>query len=901
MLAELLLIGALDVVPRARRLVDETLVDVPADVVDDVELVVTELVTNAALHGEQPITLRLRDVPAGTRVEVEDSGRSMPVVARSSTHAMTGRGLALVAILASSWGVEPVPGGGKVVWAQVGPSGRAEERAEPELDLDALLASFGDQDEQPTWTVRLGAVPTALLLSAKSHIDNVVREFTLARAGGAALPPPLAALIETVTRDFADARGAIKRQAIAAADRGEHTTDLVLRLPASAADAGERYLAALDDADRYARAARLLTLETPPEHRVFRRWYVQALVDQLRAAAAGAVPPPGPTFVDALTEEVRTLAGLREGWERLRLLQRVTAELTGASTVEEIAATVVRNAGEFLGALSARVYVLGDDDEMLRSVAAHGGSQRWMQEYTELPLSADLPGPEVVRTGQPMVLRNLAEIAGRFPALADLYDSERSLHVAPLRVAEHRVGVLSLAFPPDPGLGEQARVEFVTALADALAQALERARALTRVAEANERLTFLSDAAVALTASLEYHETVDAVAHLLVPRLADWCVVQVVEHDELRTISTLHVDPDKTLWAERLSQKYPPQNDAPTGAANVLRTGRTEVYPELPRELVRQAAVDDEHLRRIDEVAMRSAMVVPLTGRIGTFGAITLIYAESERHYTQQDVPFVEDVARRAAMAIETARTFGEQSGRLADVTRVAEAAQHAILAPPPARVGPIALAARYVSAAAEALVGGDLYEVVARPGAVRLLIGDVRGKGLTAVRTATVVLGEFRAAAADLDDVGAVVRQIDRRLRPYLGDEDFVTALVAEVRDDGSYVVASCGHPPALLSSAGTVTALDCVPTLPLGLGAEPHLRSGRLSFGDRLLLYTDGIIEARDVDHRFVDLLPLVRRLADGDLDTVLDRVLQDLRDAVDGELGDDLALLLAEYCGD
>jgi GAF domain-containing protein/anti-sigma regulatory factor (Ser/Thr protein kinase) len=895
-LAEVLLIGALDVVPRARRLVAETLTDLPTDVVDDVELIVTELVTNAVLHGEQPITLRLHEVAGGARVEVEDSSRSMPVVPRSSTDAMTGRGLALVATLADSWGVEPVAGDGKVVWAEVGP-GTSREQVPPDFDLDALLASF-DDDEEPTWTVRLGEVPTELLLSAKSHIDNVVREFALARGGGEDLPAPLSALIETVTRDFAEARGAIKRQAIAAADRGETTTDLVLRLHASAADAGDRYLTALDDADRYARAARLLTLETPPEHRVFRRWYVQALVDQLRAAASGAPPPPVPTLVDALAEEVRTLSGLREGWERLRLLQRVTGELTGASTVEEIATTVARNAGEHLGAVSARVYVLGDDG-VLRSVATHGGTQGWVEAYSELPLSADLPGPEVVRTGQAMVLRDLAEIAERFPSLSAVYDTERSLHVAPLRVADHRLGVLSLAFPPEAGLGEQAREEFVTALADALAQALERARALTRVAEANERLTFLSDAAVALTASLEYRETVEAVAHLLVPRLADWCVVQVVEHGDLRTVRTLHVDPDKTLWAERMSLLYPPDPDAATGAPNVLRTGRTEVYPEVPRELVRQAAVDEEHLRLIDELALGSVMVVPLTGRIGTFGAITLIYAESGRHYTQQDVPFVEDVARRAAMAIETARTFREQSGRLADVTRVAEAAQHAILAPPPARVGPVALAARYVSAAAEALVGGDLYEVVARPGAVRLLIGDVRGKGLTAVRTATVVLGEFRAAAADLDDVGAVVRQIDRRLRPYLGDEDFVTALLAEVRDDGTYRVASCGHPPAVLASGGTVAALDCAPTLPLGLGAEPQVLTGRLAAGDRLLLYTDGLVEARDTDHRFVDLVSLVRRLSDGDLDPVLDRLLHDLRAFVGGDLGDDLALVLAEYC--
>jgi serine phosphatase RsbU (regulator of sigma subunit) len=261
-------------------------------------------------------------------------------------------------------------------------------------------------------------------------------------------------------------------------------------------------------------------------------------------------------------------------------------------------------------------------------------------------------------------------------------------------------------------------------------------------------------------------------------------------------------------------------------------------------------------------------------------------------------VPFLEDVASRAALALEAADTLREQSGRLANVTRVAEAAQLAILAPPPSRLGPVSLAARYASAAAEALVGGDLYEVVQRPAAVRLLIGDVRGKGLTAVRTATIVLGEFRAAAADLDDLGELAIQIDRRVRPYLGDEDFVTALIAEITDDGRYAVACCGHPAPLLASAGQVTELELEHSLPLGLGAAPAVLTGQLEPGQRLLMYTDGIIEARTAVGQFVDFLQVVSAIATGGLDDALDRVLAALHEATGPELGDDLALLVAEY---
>jgi serine phosphatase RsbU (regulator of sigma subunit) len=231
---------------------------------------------------------------------------------------------------------------------------------------------------------------------------------------------------------------------------------------------------------------------------------------------------------------------------------------------------------------------------------------------------------------------------------------------------------------------------------------------------------------------------------------------------------------------------------------------------------------------------------------------------------------------------------------------RVAEAAQHAILARPPHQIGAIALAARYISAAAEALVGGDLYETIARPGAVRLLIGDVRGKGLDAVRIATIVLGEFRAAAADLDDLVQVARQIDRRVRTYLDDEDFVTALIADLNDDGTFTLVSCGHPAPLLVSAAGTQEVTCPATVPLGLGVEPLLISGTLTHGDRLLLYTDGLIEARDTRGGFVNRDEVTAPLATAPLDEVLDDILKEVRRRTGGPLSDDLALLVAEYRG-
>jgi serine phosphatase RsbU (regulator of sigma subunit)/anti-sigma regulatory factor (Ser/Thr protein kinase) len=901
---EIVLVAEPGAASRARRFIAQSLSDAGGVARDDAELAGGELVTNAVLHGRGPITVRLYEVSGRLRLEVEDAGPGVPVLGRhNNNESLTGRGLALVAALATSWGVQPAPGGGKVVWVELGQNqNRSATTPQPEIDVDALLASWADVDDGPRFTVRLGSVSTALLLSAKAHIDNLVRECNLATFSDKADAKDVAGftqLARTIAQSLSWARAEIKRQALDAASRGDAGTDLVLRLPASAADAGERYLAALDQADAYARAGDLLTLESPHLHRVFRRWYVTALIDQLRAAAAGNQCPQSPTFQQRLADEVTTLAALQQSADRLRLLQTLTAELTGARTVADIAGTVVSNATRALGARSAAIYLLTDDG-MLRSAAVGGVVAQTAPKYGQVPVTADLPGPLAVRTGETVSFRNVAELSRRFPHLSGVYTDDRSLHVAPLIVDGQCIGVLSMTFRARSTIDESTQHEFLAALADASAQALQRALATARAEVARDRLAFLAEASVVLSESVDFRATLAAVAGLVVPRLADWCVIQLVRDGELDTVGLRHFDPAKQTWAESVSGRYPSDMNALNGPPNVIRTGLSELYRDITDEMLVAAAVDDAHLEMTRSLGMSSALIVPLTGSTGTFGAITMIYAESGRRYDDQDVALAEDLARRCALAVETAHAFLEQSGRLAQVSRVAEAAQHAILAAPPERVGPVALAARYVSAAAEALIGGDMYEVVARSGAVRLLIGDARGKGLNAVRTATVVLGEFRAAAADLDDLGEAAMQIDRRLRPYLGDEDFVTALLAEIRDDGTFAVASCGHPPALLVTAGAVTPVTTMATPPLGLGATPTLTTGRLRVGDRLLLYTDGIIEARDQRREFVDLMSLVPPLLVAELDVVLDEVLNRLHAAVGGALDDDLALVVAEYRG-
>ncbi len=178
------------------------------------------------------------------------------------------------------------------------------------------------------------------------------------------------------------------------------------------------------------------------------------------------------------------------------------------------------------------------------------------------------------------------------------------------------------------------------------------------------RRAFLARAGEELLSSTDYRSSLAAVVRLAVPRLADWCAVDILEPGAARAeqVAVAHVDPEKVRYAVELGKKYPPDPNAATGAPNVLRTGRSELYPTIPKDLLEGAAVDDEHLRIIRELDLRSAMVVPLRGRERVFGTITFIYAGSDRRYDEDDLTFAEELARRAAVVIERRKLEEERA-----------------------------------------------------------------------------------------------------------------------------------------------------------------------------------------------------------------------------------------------
>lgn len=459
-----------------------------ADLAQDLELVASELVTNALLHGGGCRGVDVTEVADGMRIEVRDYTSAPPLFGHASEESLTGRGVRLVAGLAARWGVEAEPGG-KVVWAEV--TGQAG--GDSATDEDALLAMWGDDwddDPAPRFHVELGDVPTDLLLAAKSHVDNIVREFALAAGGAdsgvtADLPLHLTALVDAVDR-FAEARLAIKHHALEAVRRGEPMTRLSLDLPADAADAAEEYLAALDEVDAYCRAMRMLTLETPPQHRLFRHWYVSELVTQLRAAAAGDEPPTPQPFERRILVELDRLVTAHRASERAARLYSVAAALATADTPEAVAAAALSEGVAALGA-SAGGILLATDADKLSVPGAVGYDEEVLARLRDESRDAELPAAVALRTGEPVWLESRAERDRRFPELAGLEAKTVSLCAVPLQVQGRRLGAIRFSFNK-PRLFDEDERRFVLTLAAQTAQALDRTQLQLARLDASRRL-----------------------------------------------------------------------------------------------------------------------------------------------------------------------------------------------------------------------------------------------------------------------------------------------------------------------------------------------------------------------------------------------------------------------------
>ncbi len=254
-----------------------------------------------------------------------------------------------------------------------------------------------------------------------------------------------------------------------------------------------------------------------------------------------------------------------------------------------------------------------------------------------------------------------------------------------------------------------------------------------------------------------------------------------------------------------------------------------------------------------------------------------------------------------SVLAVAAALGRQAREARLHRVERVAEVAQLAILVPVPEYLGPVGLAARYESSAQDATVGGDFYAAALTPYGTRVVVGDVRGKGLEAVWLAADVLGAFRERADEHDDLADLLERLNDAVCRQAKPGDFVTAVIVQVSESGAATIVAAGHPAPILVRGGAARALTPVVVRP-PLGFAGHARAvfTRLDVGDQLVLYTDGATEARRPrDREFRDEARLLADAAAGvNPSATVARIFRSLLDWTEGHLTDDVAVVALQY---
>ena len=183
---------------------------------------------------------------------------------------------------------------------------------------------------------------------------------------------------------------------------------------------------------------------------------------------------------------------------------------------------------------------------------------------------------------------------------------------------------------------------------------------ITDRVKVEQELHFLAEAGRTLAGSLEWERTLQTVAELAVPVLADWCAIDLLEDDELRRLVVTHADPGMGEAARSYQERYPPALDALHGSGRVVRTGQMELIPTITEDMLREVARDEEHLRALERLGLRSLIVVPLVAGERTLGTLTLVSAESGRTFGPEDVRTAELLGSRAALALDKARLFRE-------------------------------------------------------------------------------------------------------------------------------------------------------------------------------------------------------------------------------------------------
>ncbi|HUB73014.1 MAG TPA: SpoIIE family protein phosphatase [Solirubrobacteraceae bacterium] len=408
--------------------------------------------------------------------------------------------------------------------------------------------------------------------------------------------------------------------------------------------------------------------------------------------------------------------------------------------------------------------------------------------------------------------------------------------------------------------------------------------------------SFMAEASRVLASSMDYAETLQRIARLAVPRIADWCAVDVLSEDgEIERVAVHHSDPRKLALADALDRAYRPTMSDPQGVAEVIRSGQPLIATDIDPAALAAYARDEQHLRLLSQIEATAVIIVPLAAPARTLGAITLVSSQEHRRLTHADLDLAVRLGRRAGTAVESARLYTER-------TRIAKMLEASLLPETLPRILGAEVESLYRAAGELNDVGGDFYDVLPYgPDRWLLVIGDVCGKGPRAAGVTALARHTLRTAAMLGQAPAAMLATLHDALRRQPPAADLCTVGLVTFRRDGErarLTVTLAGHPaPLAIDARGRCRELGAPGTL-LGVLDEIKLSEVReeVDRDETLLLYTDGLTDAGRGDRRLGEggLPELCAQAAAPGFAGMLERIERAALERAEGRLRDDIAML-------
>jgi PAS domain S-box-containing protein len=412
----------------------------------------------------------------------------------------------------------------------------------------------------------------------------------------------------------------------------------------------------------------------------------QAVAEQLASRVALAVDN---ARLYAAAQQSRQRA--EESARRTSKLQMITAALAKVLTPRQVGDVVVTQGVESMGAAAGVLVLLPEKkDGALQIVQSTGHDpnvlEYWIHHYEDI----STPISDVLKTTRPVFVRSLQDMAARYPQLAAHMLTKHQAFVTLPLVSEDRVnGIMQFNFAAPQRFSPEEQ-SFMIALADQCSQSLERTRLYEaeqrahRTAEvAQQRLAFLAEASAVLSSSLNYEQTLANLSRLLVPALADFSTVHMVEEDgSIRQFAVAHPDEEKARLLWELDRRWPLDHTSHVGTPQVIRTGQPDMVPTIDDERLRSFSPTEEQLAMLRQLNMTSSMTVPLISRGRTIGALSLMTNTAQHHFGPADLALAEELARRAAIAVDNARLYEEAQNAIRMRDQFLSLASHELKTP---------------------------------------------------------------------------------------------------------------------------------------------------------------------------------------------------------------------------